>query len=1162
MRLELDRQDERVLEDLAHEIATKPVLGLCGSGMSCPLGYPTWQGLIRDIVTHLQAICRSDLPPDIWPVVDAGAATLPRVAQWAKDQMDRTEYFNFLKKRFSYIGDVDFSREQEMLADLGLRLWLTTNYDRCLEEALGSRLGQGITSTLRVPFDELLGARTTLPSVVHLHGTHDSPETVILTADDYTEMYERAPRRTRELSSLGPLSVLFIGSGLQDDELNICLKTTEAVLGHSAQKHYAILPRFEAQFPFAIEMRSRDLMSMGVKAIFYPVRHNDHSGRVLLLEKLLSLLGKPLPPPLPEIDLGYAGEDRSVERMRSGLRELRESAHVKSPLIVRACRPEKGQVRLALRDAWELENLKKTVGASRSWVLRPSGDGAFEEEPPRECPAFIDVPGRDGKVIRLSAEQAKGSPVVNRADLEEPPLGEPASQESPQKKEAAPNAVMALLHAMALGKVDPSVGEARHLLKPLLPAKLPFCLADCFHPVLDWRLDSPVVHVWVYTGQATEKTANTAAVVTVVAVGTGPASIRHELESAAYAAAMVYPDAERNIITRGFIYLSASEKTPVDYQRGRVLRGIRAFGQTEPVPSVSSVGGGNPLDSFRATCERLARETGFLQVHTVPFEELTKFNASLFHLVLSPPVDSSSVLGPGLGARVLTYLPYPYFPELCPKIELRLSGDLLKSPELSLLLNAFYQNIITRIQADLERRIEFWTQEVERDEGLVEWWNHLPEAQRARQPDVTTGRKILEDLGIDMPTEERKVPALIYYGIFLPKEIPHEKSVLQKLQESRAPLARFREREHSAIWRQCLGRIFDCAFRQVPLCDDRDVNQLFQNWAARVDGMLCLEWHRHLARLGLRPDALFKRTTILDVDYDEASNCLLVYPVALIDSGRSTIVGLEENQTLQVHDPLDEARPVACTPPDAHRATPELAPELSVGQSDTLAAHVPQLLWERPELAQRICACMADPRGRSAIPAHVRQSVAAKVKAATAGRRFFYLLHLGLFNTAVEALQEEEADPAPLPGRSLALAWISCVRHSFSPLETLRALHANLHFPAPREVVEHFTEALEKDRQLVEEFLRVPHVPLPDALALSDAEGEIRSLLRCSDALTLARCFDEAASSLSPEGETQASAFLKAEHALELAHTSPFSRVALSMIRLQRYLTGEPESDR
>lgn len=169
------------------------------------------------------------------------ASDLARVTQFAAVQEgDRLE----IKQRlaadiFANVPVPDFRPRDEphaLLADLEFPIYLTTNYDDFMYEALKNRGREPqrvicpwyITDDWEVkeansPFREAAGYDPDIdnPILYHLHGHHGTPESLVLTEDDYIEFLVRVARNPNLLppvirAALLSQMLLFVGFSMAD----------------------------------------------------------------------------------------------------------------------------------------------------------------------------------------------------------------------------------------------------------------------------------------------------------------------------------------------------------------------------------------------------------------------------------------------------------------------------------------------------------------------------------------------------------------------------------------------------------------------------------------------------------------------------------------------------------------------------------------------------------------------------------------------------------------------------------------------------------------------------------------------------------------------------------------------------------------------------------
>lgn len=1156
----LGSADRYQLEGLVAALKTRPVIGFCGAGISVPLRYPTWPQLMEELVDHLELVTQMPIPSDIHLTIRAQRASLPYLAQWVMRRMNKLAYYDFLRTTFTSRADIDFSLEHELLVRLPVRLWMTTNYDLCLTEALSAHLGQNISIEQDIPFSTISGTSSVLPQVVHLHGVATSPESIVLTAEDYINQYKRNPKRTHSLQGLAPFTLFFVGYGLQDHDFNACLELTAALLGLSASTHFALLSKDTNFSQFELDLKSEELRDKGVQPIFYSAPRNDRSSRPEVLKMILKKLNIPEPPPHPEIKLYWSSPDVKIPQIREQLRELRK-ANLTPSTTFRASSIDGCSVSLSFMSDADRECVRESAKTSHFWTIEPS-KATSSEHPIAEDAKTLHYAffKRDGHLFQSTNNEA--SSTIDRADIDAEDKEHPSDSGNTL---SAKEEHRQMLHALALGVLKTSHDQARFVLEPLVPEQLQFGLADCFHPILDWRFDSPIIHVWLYYEDEQTESSAPKKCLAVTIIGTGLPQIRSEIESAAYIAVLSLPTVQGNIVTRGLIHLSAIEieEPPVE-SSGIFKKMTEVFGQRQqlPIPSMPD-DARQVIDGLVGILKRLSQETGFVEIHNSTYKawqsQMTLIRGQLIQLRSR---DQVTIIGPKMSDRVVSSFPYPQFPNYLktPKIELSLSGDLLKSPELMGLLDAYYRNVITRISADLERRIEFYTQELESDRDRVRWFRSLSPEEQAKCPDVTTGRMIDKDLGIDIITTERKVPAREYYLKILPDQIINdEEKELKRLIAYREPIRQIQNIEHPPIWRQCLSRIFDCAIRQVQFCDDPKVNKLFEQWNAIVDGMLRIEWEQCLLKHKIAPHHVFKRTTFFDLIFDEKANQLRIFPNAVIDSARASVIMDPTNGSFLVIDPLDFALNIPDTGGDLDEAKRQVRSMVGIGPDQAIICEqLHQSAFREHMIAKVLCDNITSQRGFPLVGSNERKSALTKAKALTVADRFFRYRSILCFNTAMEILKPED-ERHPSAGKALCLAIIECQRAGFEWGPTLLQIYQNRTSHVPPKIVSAFRQALLRNRRMVERLV-LDGVIEKDNIELRDAERAAWSIEEVIECIGIAQKFQSVANNLNPDGESQSSAFLKTESAFEGAHGAIFSRLTPSLLRIQKILSCEPLS--
>jgi hypothetical protein len=195
-----------------------------------------------------------------YPLDDSG--DLIKVAQyiavtqdpmWPKDAIIKE-----FKKRVEDVGAPDFNNPSEphaLLADLPLPVYLTTNYDDFMEQALRSRKRDAQQALCR--WNDYLDANKDAapsafddpnykpdadkPVVFHLHGHSGVPESLVLTEDDYLDFMVSISRNEgllppRIRQALTGTSLLFLGYAITDWDFRVLFRSLVGYLAKSVQR--------------------------------------------------------------------------------------------------------------------------------------------------------------------------------------------------------------------------------------------------------------------------------------------------------------------------------------------------------------------------------------------------------------------------------------------------------------------------------------------------------------------------------------------------------------------------------------------------------------------------------------------------------------------------------------------------------------------------------------------------------------------------------------------------------------------------------------------------------------------------------------------------------------------------------------------------------------
>ncbi len=214
-------------EFLVYHIKKKRCIPFIGAG-ACSPPLPLGSQLANDLISEL------DLT---YPLKDKDY--LPHVAHYIGIEKNSTKAYLQISKKFESIGLPSFSGNQphHVLAKLNLPLYLTTNYDDFMAEALKAQDKQPIVEICRWKdtlepiacnvfnehLDENYEPSSMKPMVYHLHGHYTELKSMVLTEDDYVDFLIELVKKNLDsflpdcvFSQLVKHPLLFIGYSLND----------------------------------------------------------------------------------------------------------------------------------------------------------------------------------------------------------------------------------------------------------------------------------------------------------------------------------------------------------------------------------------------------------------------------------------------------------------------------------------------------------------------------------------------------------------------------------------------------------------------------------------------------------------------------------------------------------------------------------------------------------------------------------------------------------------------------------------------------------------------------------------------------------------------------------------------------------------------------------
>ncbi|WP_437762837.1 SIR2 family protein [Sorangium sp. So ce764] len=273
--------DEEILEQLRERYTSGNLIVFAGAGVSAAAGMPTWKQLAEKLRDRARR--RS-----------ADPAVIDEIQQY----ISSNQLINALSAARLALGPQDFNwTVDKELDDTGrdvpelaraiaalkpkLKAVLTTNIDRFLERAF-----QGEWRMVDRPAGDVAMDRG---FILKLHGTLRAWDTWVFSREQYDRAIFGSPLLQDAFGALYRThSIVFVGFGLADDNIDQTLARVRALSGGQPPVHFALLPKGVPPF------RRRLLEESGVRLLVYENQAGDHAE---VVQALLGLEPGPAPPP-------------------------------------------------------------------------------------------------------------------------------------------------------------------------------------------------------------------------------------------------------------------------------------------------------------------------------------------------------------------------------------------------------------------------------------------------------------------------------------------------------------------------------------------------------------------------------------------------------------------------------------------------------------------------------------------------------------------------------------------------------------------------------------------------------------------------------------------------------------------------------------------------
>lgn len=240
---------------------THRLIPFLGAGVSIPFKLPDWSELLLEFKTELAELNQQKYGDLISDGNYLRALTFLKAYSglYKNEKLIKKEIKNTIKYRYTKLHNNNEHNIMDIL-NLDSQFILTTNYDNTLSEYLSDYTGTFVLPlTLRTISDLQDLMEDDLPKIIHLHGNVDIPDSMIVTEDDYEELYKDEKIKHILNGIMSNKKLLFIGFSFKDDYFK---DLYDKILHYIEGEHYIILPNLH---PFdADELLKRHLIPIGI----------------------------------------------------------------------------------------------------------------------------------------------------------------------------------------------------------------------------------------------------------------------------------------------------------------------------------------------------------------------------------------------------------------------------------------------------------------------------------------------------------------------------------------------------------------------------------------------------------------------------------------------------------------------------------------------------------------------------------------------------------------------------------------------------------------------------------------------------------------------------------------------------------------------------------
>lgn len=234
--------------EIVSEIASDNCVLFIGSGLSVGANLPSWRDIIRPLAETIGCSLNDDFLT---------------ISQAYERKSGRPRLLEHIYNATNTVGRMP-TKLHNLLPKLGIKTWITTNYDDLLEICLRNA---NLDYRLIVRDDDLLTASRNANILIKLHGDRNHPITMVVTKNDYFIGPLKNIHVWNKLKlELLQKTFLFLGYSLSDPDFNqIQAHLLYETQPNNFRKSYAILFGVDEIFRADLETRNVSVIDLGGK---------------------------------------------------------------------------------------------------------------------------------------------------------------------------------------------------------------------------------------------------------------------------------------------------------------------------------------------------------------------------------------------------------------------------------------------------------------------------------------------------------------------------------------------------------------------------------------------------------------------------------------------------------------------------------------------------------------------------------------------------------------------------------------------------------------------------------------------------------------------------------------------------------------------------------